>query len=63
MPHWIFCILVGLFNAIISYMNYRVAEKHYNICQYEASQIDTMCCITWGLTALYWLWNGLSTAG
>ena len=55
----IFLIAVFLVQLAIAVLNFLIARKHYDVGMYSATYIDILCGISWTMTGMYKLCEGL----
>ena len=60
MDYKIFCFIVFIIQSIITFVDFKLAQKHFNLCKKDAASADILASVSWGMTALWWLYQGFT---
>ena len=57
MGYMVFCLIVFTIQAIITYVDFKLARRHHALNEYTAASADILAGISWGMTACWWLYQ------
>lgn len=60
MGYKIFCLVVFVIQTTITCVDFKLACRHYNLCEEDAMIADILASISWGMTAFWWLYQAFT---
>lgn len=60
MGYKVFCLVVFVIQTIITCVDFKLARKHHTLCEGDAATADILAGISWGMTALWWLYQAFT---
>lgn len=57
MGYKVFCLIVFIIQSIITLVDFKLARRHYILCQEVAAFADILAGISWGMTACWWFYQ------
>ncbi len=57
MGYKVFCLIVFTIQAIITYVDFKLACRHHSLNEDGAATADILAGISWGMTACWWFYQ------
>ncbi len=61
MPYKVFCLIVFIIQTSITLLDFKLAQKHRHKNEMDATLVDILAGISWGMTALWWLFLAITS--
>lgn len=60
MGYKVFCLVVFVIQTIITCVDFKLARRHYSLCEEDTATADILAGISWGMTAGWWLYQAFT---
>ena len=57
-----FCLVVFVVQTVITYIDFKLARRHHNLYQEDAATVDILAGVSWGMTAIWWLYQAFTAS-